>query len=110
MFSLGLGLVHGDDYEYEGDDSQDFSEVGSIQGDDANSPNKKVHTIKVYLFWQGYISKKSTQFGFWPTRIPTPIWKLKAQRIFYLIKVLLNHKVFLKSNIFLISIKKPLND
>jgi len=37
----GLGLVHGDDYEYEGDDSQDFSEVGSIQGDDANSPNKK---------------------------------------------------------------------
>ena len=46
----GLGLVHGDDYEYEGDDSQDFSEVGSIQGDDANSPNKKVHTIKVYLF------------------------------------------------------------
>ena len=34
--------MHGDDYEYEGDDSQDFSEVGSIQGDDANSPNKKV--------------------------------------------------------------------
>ena len=46
----GLGLVHGDDYEYEGDDSQDFSEVGSIQGDDANSPNKKVHTIKENLF------------------------------------------------------------
>ena len=45
----GLGLVHGDDYEYEGDDSQDFSEVGSIQGDDANSPNKKVHTIKGLL-------------------------------------------------------------
>ena len=53
-FFLGLGLVHGDDYEYEGDDSQDFSEVGSIQGDDANSPNKKVRTVKVCLFWQGY--------------------------------------------------------
>ena len=58
--------MHGDDYEYEGDDSQDFSEVGSIQGDDANSPNKKVHTIKVYLFWQGYKNFKKIN----------PIWIL----------------------------------
>ena len=50
--------MHGDDYEYEGDDSQDFSEVGSIQGDDANSPNKKVHTTKVYTVLQIF-----TQFG-----------------------------------------------
>ena len=50
--------MHGDDYEYEGDDSQDFSEVGSIQGDDANSPNKKVHTIKVIYSDKATISKE----------------------------------------------------